>query len=156
MSQQVKILIVDDDSVVRRSFSRFFTGYKGDLKFQVVEAENGAEAIEKARSERPDLVLLDINMPIMNGLRAAAAIKELDPSYRVAMVTSSAASKDLEEAQRAQADLYLTKGASRKEVVESLSAAVDVLILGKPLPGGQSLIPYVREGLDALFRNRAW
>lgn len=156
MSQQVKILIVDDDNVVRRSFSRFFTAYKGDLKFQVIEAENGAEAIEKAKSERPDLVLLDINMPVMNGLRAAAAIKELDPSYRVAMVTSSSSPRDLEEAQRAQADLYLTKGASRKEVVDSLSAAVDVLILGKPLPGGQSLIPYVREGLDALFQNRAW
>jgi DNA-binding NarL/FixJ family response regulator len=156
MGQTVKVLIVDDDNIVRRSFARFFSGYKGDIKFEVIEAENGQEAVEKAKKEQPDLVLLDINMPVMNGLRAAAEIKAVHPEYRVAMVTSSMSPKDLGEAKQANADLYITKGATRKEVVESLSAAIDVLILGKPLADGQSLIPYVREGLEAIFENRAW
>jgi CheY-like chemotaxis protein len=156
MGQTVKVLIVDDDSIVRRSFARFFAGYKGDITFQVIEAENGADAVEKAKKEQPSMVLLDINMPVMNGLRAAAEIKATYPEYRVAMVTSSISPKDLGEAKQANADLYITKGATRKEVVESLSAAIDILILGKPLPDGQSLIPYVRDGLQAIFENRAW
>lgn len=156
MDQTVKVLIVDDDSIVRRSFARFFSGYKGNVKFQVFEAENGQDAIDKARVQEPDLVLLDINMPVMNGLRAAAELKAAHPEYRVAMVTSSTSPKDLGEAQQAKADLYITKGATRKEVTDSLSAAIDVLILGKTLPDGQSLIPYVRDGLRAIFENRAW
>ena len=78
-----KILVVDDADFVRMR-------YANSLKnggYEVEEAKNGAEALEKYKTERPDGVLLDINMPVMDGLVTLHEIMNLDPTARVAMVT---------------------------------------------------------------------
>jgi DNA-binding NarL/FixJ family response regulator len=156
MTQPVKVLIVDDDEVVCRSFARFFKKYKGDFTFETIETFNGREAVDTASAAQPDLILMDINMPVMDGLQATQEIKSRNSDYRVAMVTSSADPKDVERAKQVEADMYITKGATRKEVKESLNQAIEVLILGKPLPDGHDLIPFARQGVEALFANRAW
>jgi CheY-like chemotaxis protein len=153
---KAKVLIVDDDSIVRKSFSRIFAKYTGEITFEITEAENGADAVSKTKQLQPDLILMDINMPVMNGLKAAAEIKQMSPEYRLALVTSSTAPEDIKKAKEANADLYITKGASRKDVQDSLYTVIDVLIMGKSLPGGNTLIPFVREGIEALFKNRVW
>lgn len=77
------ILVVDDAGLVRRHCRKFLT----DSGYDVVEAENGIEAIAKYKNSRPDAVLLDITMPEMDGITALKEIRKLDPEANVVMVT---------------------------------------------------------------------
>jgi two-component system, NarL family, sensor histidine kinase EvgS len=70
-SEKPRILIVDDNFVIRDLIKEFYEGYDFDL----IEAANGQEAVEMARACTPDLILLDIQMPVMNGYEAAAILK---------------------------------------------------------------------------------
>ena len=79
-----KILVVDDAAFVRMKYVKSLI----NGGHEVVEAKNGAEALEKYRECRPDGVLLDINMPVMDGIVALHEIMRLDPTARVAMVTA--------------------------------------------------------------------
>lgn len=78
-----KILVVDDAAFVRMKYVKLLQsgGY------EVEEATNGTEALEKYKANRPDGVLLDINMPVMDGLVTLHEIMNYDPTARVAMVT---------------------------------------------------------------------
>lgn len=78
-----KILIVDDAAFVRMNYTKLLT----DKGHEVTEAANGAEALAKYTECRPDGVLLDINMPVMDGIATLHEIMKVDPTARVAMVT---------------------------------------------------------------------
>lgn len=96
-----KILIVEDDPLISRLYEKIFTFEKYDVSL----AENGEEGLEKARTEHPTLILLDIMMPKMNGLEVLDKLKA-DPALKtipVVMLTNLAGDKDAETA--------LTKGA---------------------------------------------
>ena len=72
------VLIVDDNAFIRQALCELF---KQEADFEVCgEAENGNEAIEKARELRPDLIVLDLSMPVMNGIDAARVLKKLMPA----------------------------------------------------------------------------
>jgi CheY-like chemotaxis protein len=80
------ILIVDDSAVVRRTLRSCF---EQNTEWTVCgEAVNGQDAIEKAQQLRPDLIILDLSMPVMNGLDAARALKRVSPSVELLMFTS--------------------------------------------------------------------
>src|SRR5260370_34965336 len=72
------VLVVDDNPLVRRMLCELFTR-EGDFDV-CAEAENGGEAIEKAQLLRPDLIVTDLSMPVMNGLEETRALKKLMPS----------------------------------------------------------------------------
>lgn len=78
-----KILVVDDAEFARGRMLKAL----GNAGYTVIEAENGFEAINSYSSERPDVVLMDITMPEMDGLSALREIKILDPDARVVMLT---------------------------------------------------------------------
>jgi DNA-binding NarL/FixJ family response regulator len=79
------VLVVDDSAVIRHALCEVFTS---ESDFTVCgEAENGLEAIEKARNLQPDLIVLDLSMPMMNGLDAARALKRLMPTVPLIMFT---------------------------------------------------------------------
>jgi len=79
------VLVVDDNSMIRQAICRLFTA---DEDFDVCgEAKNGREAIAKAQELRPDLIVIDLSMPIMNGLEATRAIKKIMPAVRIIMFT---------------------------------------------------------------------
>jgi DNA-binding NarL/FixJ family response regulator len=79
------VLIVDDNVSIRRSLRRCI---ESDGEMTVCgEAENGAIAVEKVRELRPDVVILDLQMPVMNGLQAARAIAEVAPQTAMVMLT---------------------------------------------------------------------
>ena len=80
------ILIADDSEVIRRTLRNLLGGYK-DLKV-CGEAENGQDAIQKAHHLKPDLVLMDFSMPIMNGLDAASHLKKQSPKIPIVMLTT--------------------------------------------------------------------
>ena len=79
-----KILVVDDAAFMRMRCSKLLT----DSGYEVVEAENGLDAIAKYKASKPDAVLLDITMPEMDGLTALKEIRKVDPEAKVAMVTA--------------------------------------------------------------------
>ncbi len=84
-----KILIVDDDAVVRSVAVRLMS----QAGHQIQEAEDGVQAFDKYQDERPDVVLLDITMPRMDGLNTLVAIRRYDPKARVIMLTGLADQK---------------------------------------------------------------
>jgi CheY-like chemotaxis protein len=86
-----RLLIVDDNSAVRTLVRRLF---ESEASFEISgEAENGREAVEKAEHLKPDLVILDLNMPVMTGLDAAAVLRKLLPDTRIILFTVHAGSE---------------------------------------------------------------
>jgi len=112
----LKILIVDDDVGIRKLLSRFLEreGYK------VIEAENGLEGVEIAKKNHPDLIVMDVVMPRMDGLTAARLIKFYKPLSEVPIVflTAKDAEKEIELAEAARADVYITKPFDVHQVIE--------------------------------------
>jgi len=82
------VLIVDDSPRIREALCELFTAQAG--LYVCGQAENGQEAIEKARQLRPDLIVMDISMPVMNGLDAARVLKQLMPAVPVIMFSAYA------------------------------------------------------------------
>jgi DNA-binding NarL/FixJ family response regulator len=80
------VLVVDDNPIVRRRLCELFTR-EGDFNI-CGEAENGREAIEKAQLLRPDLIVTDLSMPVMNGLEETRVLKKLMPSVPVIIFTA--------------------------------------------------------------------
>ncbi|MDM8549449.1 ATP-binding protein [Desulfobacterales bacterium HSG2] len=117
MFEQGTILIADDIDYNRELVTSFFEGY--DLT--LLEAENGREAIEKARELRPDLILLDMKMPEMDGYEAAAVLRKEDDLKEIPViaVTASAMRED-EEMIKKLCDSYLRKPVSRADLVSEV------------------------------------
>lgn len=102
-----KILIVEDDLLLSRLYEKIFSFEK----YEVVIASNGQDGLDKARSENPDLILLDIMMPKMNGLEVLEKLKA-DPDLKkipVIMLTNLAGDKDAETALAKGAVKYIIK-----------------------------------------------
>jgi len=110
----LRILLVDDHILFRKGLARLLDAQPD---FQVVgEASDGAEGVEKARSLRPDVVLMDLRMPVCDGLEATRQIKQEVPGVRVVVLTVSEDDQDFLAAIRCGADGYLVKS-MRPEVL---------------------------------------
>lgn len=111
-----KILIADDDDATRDLLSSLLRkeGY------EVVQADNGREAVELARKELPALVMTDIHMPVMDGLEACKAIKadSLTKTIPVIVLTVDGSIKEIEQAIALGAVTYITKPSSRAEILK--------------------------------------
>jgi DNA-binding NarL/FixJ family response regulator len=121
------VLIVDDHEVVRRGLRGMLSGER-DLQV-VGEAAEGGEALAVCRRERPDVVLMDVRMPGMDGLEATRVIKHEFATTSVLMVTMQEDPDYLYEAVQAGASGYLLKDASRTELLR----AVRGVLAGEPL-----------------------
>lgn len=111
-----KILIVDDDMGIRLLLSKFLQ----KQGFETVQAEDGLEAVEMAKEHHPDLIMLDVVMPRMDGLTAARLIKFYKPLSNVPIVflTAKDAKKEIDLAKAARADVYITKPFDVRQVIE--------------------------------------
>ncbi|MCK6563976.1 MAG: response regulator [Dehalococcoidia bacterium] len=89
--------------------------------YEVIQAENGLEAIEKYRASKPDAVLMDITMPEMDGLAALKEIKAIDPAARVAMVTALGQQQIVLEAVKSGAKDFLVKPAEPDRVLAAVT-----------------------------------
>jgi two-component system, NarL family, response regulator LiaR len=117
----IRILIVDDHSVVREGL-RMFLGRDPELKI-VDEAANGAEAIEKAHYWRPDVVLMDLLIPVIDGVTATAIIRRELPQTEVIAFTSVLDSTSVSRVMRAGAIGYLLKDAQASELRNVIKSA---------------------------------
>jgi len=111
-----KILIVDDDVGIRMILSKFLQRQG----FETLVAEDGLEGVELAKKNHPDLIMLDVVMPRMDGLTAARLIKFYKPLSEVPIVflTAKDADKEIELAQTVRAEVYITKPFDVRKVIE--------------------------------------
>jgi two-component system, NarL family, response regulator DegU len=117
-----RILLVDDHRLVREGLRRTLE----DAGFTVVgEAENGAEGLEMAEQLRPHVVVMDVSMPVVDGITATRRMRSRVPDARVVVLTMHADSDLLEQARSAGAAGYLLKDASGTEVVDAVQRALD-------------------------------
>jgi two-component system KDP operon response regulator KdpE len=114
-----RVLVVDDEPQIRRIMRTTLTG----AGYEVDDAKTGEEALEKCREFRPDLVLLDINMPGMGGLAACRAIRA-DANVAIIMLTVRNAEPDKVKALDAGADDYIAKPFSTPELLARIRAAL--------------------------------
>jgi DNA-binding NarL/FixJ family response regulator len=132
----IRVLIVDDHAVVRNGLKTVLRIYD-DLEV-VGEASNGKEAVDLCRQVRPDVVLMDLMMPIMDGAEATKAIRQRCPQMQVIALTSFKEKELVQGALEAGAIGYLIKNVSTEELVDAIRAAHT----GKP-----TLAPGVLEAL---------
>jgi DNA-binding NarL/FixJ family response regulator len=117
----IRILLVDDHAVVRQGL-KMFLGLDSDLEV-VGEAENGEEAIRLTRELSPDVVLMDLLMPVMDGVTAIAHIRRDFPDTEVIALTSVLEDEAVMKAMRAGAMGYLLKDTQAEELRRAIKAA---------------------------------
>jgi two-component system KDP operon response regulator KdpE len=119
MMKSATILVVDDEPQIRRVMRATLTSHG----YTIVEARDGKEALEKFRSERPELIILDMNMPVMDGLQACREIRSTS-SVPIIMLTVLSAEKDKVRALDAGADDYVVKPFGIQELLARIRAAL--------------------------------
>ncbi len=117
---QIRVLSVDDHALIREGIAALIANQK-DMRL-VGEASNGREAIEQFRSQRPDITLMDLQMPEMNGIDALIAIRSEFPGARIIVLTTYPGDALCKRAMTAGAQAYILKGNVRKDLLDTIRA----------------------------------
>ncbi|PYX48311.1 MAG: hypothetical protein DMG79_12050 [Acidobacteria bacterium] len=125
----VQVLLVDDLPEVRIVIASFL---KKDSRLKIIsEASDGIEAVRKAEQLQPDLILLDIGLPCLNGLDAAHLIRKVSPQSKILFVSQESSAEIVQEAFRIGAHGYVVKA----DMMGDLLAAVDAVLRGDRFVG---------------------
>jgi DNA-binding NarL/FixJ family response regulator len=166
MPEPIRVLIVDDHAVVREGLRSFLELQEGIAV--VGEAADGAEAVATAEELRPDVVLMDLVMPKVDGVQAMQRLRERVPGTRVIVLTTFLDDDRLLPAIRAGAAGYLLKNAQPQELARAIHTAkegealidpvvaarlVDALASGRPDDRYEELTPREREVLELIGRG---
>ena len=119
-SSLIRILAVDDHPLLRRGIAAL-VNIEDDMKL-VAEASSGEEAIEKFRAHRPDVTLMDIQLPGLNGIETISQIKKEFPNARIIVLTTYSGDAQVVRAIRAGAQAYLLKRQVHRELLETIRA----------------------------------
>lgn len=129
MNQKIRILLVDDHPLMREALR---AAIEDEEDMEVIsEASNGQQAVEQAHTLQPDVIVMDLFMPGMDGMRAIATIHEQHPDLHILALTSSADETKIVEAVQSGALGYLLKDARRSEIIEAI----------REVSQGQSYLP---------------
>ena len=121
--KKIKILIADDHSLIRTGISTLLQGY---AEFIVVgEAANGIEAVDMTKKVQPDVVIIDLSMPKMNGIEATRVIRERFPQTRVLVLTMHENEEYIYQIFNSGAGGYVLKNSSREELCEAVRAVAN-------------------------------
>jgi two-component system, NarL family, response regulator LiaR len=123
METRIRIMLVDDHAVVRSGLGAFLS-VNQDLEL-VGEAENGEQAVVRAGLLKPDVILMDLMMPVMDGVAATAAIKKQNPATKIIALTSFQEDELVRNALKAGAVGYLMKNITARELAAAIRAAKD-------------------------------
>ena len=116
----IKILLADDHVVVREGLAAIL-GMEPDMTV-VGQASDGREVMSLYREHHPDIILMDLRMPNMDGVEAITAIREADPNARIIVLTTYDGDEDIYRGLRAGAKAYLLKAGPREELLEAIRA----------------------------------
>ena len=116
----IRVLTADDHALIRDGIAALIANQK-DMSL-VAEASNGREAVEQFRMHRPDVTLMDLQMPEMNGIDALIAIRGEFPDARIIVLTTYAGDALCQRAMKAGAQGYILKGNVRKDLVDTIRA----------------------------------
>ncbi|MGE4281036.1 MAG: response regulator [Magnetospirillum sp.] len=137
----IRILIAEDQLLVRQGLAALLKAE--DIQI-VGEAEDGAAAVDMAKSLRPDIVLMDLSMPVLDGVEATRRLKRAAPQIRVLILTVANCERRVAEALAAGADGYALKRLGHEE----LMAAINSVRMGRQYLGPGLDIEQVRDHLD--------
>ena len=163
-SDNIRILIVDDHPIVRQGLADLLIPRNGMMV--VGEAENGRQAVEMAQQLKPDLILMDMIMPELNGAEATALIREIDPGARILFLTSFGNEDILEDALQAGAQGFLLKDSPPDDLLQAIRTVYQgqlilppqlaLKLINKPDPEGElkaDLTDREREVMSAVKRG---
>jgi len=117
----IRVMVVDDHNFVRTMMCELIDG-TDDMQV-VGEAEDGGQAVSVAREAEPDVVLMDLSMPVKNGIDATREVVASVPAVPVIVLTTSTKGQDVHDAAAAGAIGFLSKGADPDDVLEAIRAA---------------------------------
>ena len=117
----IRVMVVDDHDFVRSTMCELIDA-TDDMRV-VGAAENGAEALPTARASDPEVVLMDLSMPVMNGIDATRELVAAVPGIRVIVLTTSTRGQDVHDAAAAGAIGFIGKGAEPDKVLEAVRSA---------------------------------
>ena len=122
-----KVLIVDDEPLIRLLIEQTLEVFE-DQGVEILSAENGIEAVEIIKKERPELVFLDVMMPKMNGFEVCSIVKQqlLMHDICIVMLTAKGQEQDRQKALEAGTDQYITKPFSIQEVSSKVSEILHI------------------------------
>jgi DNA-binding NarL/FixJ family response regulator len=122
MMSGVRLIIVDDDPSIRRMLRSLVENLGAEV---LAEADNGRGAIEQAERYRPEVMLLDVSMPVMGGIPAAAYLHEHHPELNIILVSQYSHKVYAEEGLHAGAKAYVVKGSLVIEIEEAVAAVLN-------------------------------
>ncbi|OGS17143.1 MAG: hypothetical protein A2219_03360 [Elusimicrobia bacterium RIFOXYA2_FULL_50_26] len=119
------VLVVDDSKFMRLILKNGIENDSGKKHKVVGEAEDGASAVAKYKELKPDIITMDIIMPVESGLQAVQKIMELDPSAKIIMVSAMGQEKIVEEAMKLGAKGFVTKPVKNEELLASIEKIIN-------------------------------
>jgi two-component system, NarL family, response regulator LiaR len=153
MENMIRVLIVDDQAIVRQGLAVIL---KHESNIQVVgAASNGQEAIAFTGQFKPDVVLMDLKMPVLNGIQATRAIVEKFPQTKIVVLTTYTADEWIFDAVRAGASGYLLKDSDSADIVRAIRGAVAGDVAIDPAIAGRVLTEFNRLAADKPTANIA-
>jgi len=155
----IKIFLVDDHTIVRQGLAKLLEAEPG---FKVIgEAENGREAIRKVTEMVPDIVLMDISMPLLNGIEATRHIRKALPKIKIIILSMHSHNRYISELFSAGISGYLLKDSSGDDIIKAVYAAVKGDTFLSPSISRQVIDDYIslknsfsREDLYSKLSNR--
>jgi len=145
--KKIKILFADDHAIVRDGLRLLF---KSEPQFTIVgEASNGVEALELIAKHKPDVAVLDISMPKLNGIEAAKIIKDKYPGTKVLILTIHENEEYIQQMILAGADGYVVKNAEKKEIFDGVRSVAQNETFFSP-----TVSKVLLEGLIKRTRNK--
>ena len=119
----INVLLVEDHELYRMGLSMLLD--KAEGMNLVAEASDGLDGIKKARELSPDVILMDIGLPNVDGIEATQRIKEFNPSVKILIFTSRDSENDVFESFRAGADGYIMKGATPEQTISAIKSVYE-------------------------------
>ncbi|CCH49573.1 response regulator [Pseudodesulfovibrio piezophilus] len=149
MTTKEKILVIDDEQPTLRMFTLLLSAYG----YQIITAENGQEGFELFKKERPNLVLTDIKMPVMDGIEVLKQIKSVNPHAEVIVITGHGDMDLAIQALNLDATDFINKPLQRKALEQALSRAAERLEIARNEEGQVSLEERVKAAVIGVRGN---